>query len=100
QLVEHYGTSTALKGENVCFTGSLVRGTRADMNELLSHIGATPLKGLTKKTTLLVVGVPNPAAWKEGSSASRKLEKATALHEQGLPIRVLSEEDFFALLEE
>ncbi|ANR62449.1 hypothetical protein C627_07410 [Corynebacterium glutamicum ZL-6] len=54
----------------------------------------------TAKTSILVVGVPNPAAWKEGSSASRKLEKATALREKGKPIRVLSEEDFFALLEE
>lgn len=100
QLVEHFGTSTALQGENVCFTGALTRGTRVDMEEFLGHVGAVPVKSVTGKTTLLVVGVPNPATWREGSSASRKLEKASALREKGMPIRVLSEEDFFALLEQ
>lgn len=100
QLVERFGTSTALHGENICFTRALTRGTRADMEEFLGHVGAVPAKNVTKKTTLLVVGVPNPSAWREGSSASRKLEKASALREKDAPIRVLSEEDFFALLEQ
>lgn len=99
-LVEHFGKSTALQGESVCFTGTLERGRRADMEEFITHVGASPSKNVTAKTTLLVVGVPNPTTWKEGSSASRKLEKATQLREKGAPIQVLSEEDFFALLEE
>lgn len=100
QLVERFGTSTALQGESVCFTGTLTLGTRADIEELLGHIGASPAKNVTKKTTLLVVGVPNPSTWREGSSASRKLEKASALREIGAPIRVMSEEDFFSFLEQ
>ncbi|GAB3595178.1 DNA polymerase III PolC-type [Corynebacterium faecale] len=99
-LVESFGGSIALRGENICFTGTLERGKRADMEEFIKHVGATPSKNVTAKTTLLVVGVPNPTTWKEGSSASRKLEKATQLYEKGAPIQVLSEEDFFALLEE
>ncbi len=100
QLVERFGSSTALQGETVCFTGTLTRGKRSDMEELITHLGATPAKNVTKKTTLLVVGVPNPGTWREGSSASRKLEQASALREKGMPIRVLSEEDFFTLLEQ
>lgn len=100
QLVEHYGQSRALQGESVCFTGTLERGKRSDMEEFLVHVGATASKNVTQKTTLLVVGVPNPATWKEGSSASRKVERATQLREKGAPIRVLSEEDFFALLDD
>ena len=98
QLVENFGQSTALQGESICFTGTLERGKRADLEEFLTHVGAAASKNITQKTTLLVVGVPNPSAWKEGSSASRKLERATQLREKGAPIRVLSEEDFFALL--
>lgn len=100
ELVQQFGTSTVLQGESVCFTDTLERGRRADLEELLAVVGTSPSKGATAKTSILVVGVPNPAAWKEGAAASRKLEKATALREKGKPIRVLSEEDFFALLEE
>lgn len=100
QLVEKFGSSTALQGQTVCFTGALTHGKRADLEAFLDHIGAVPAKNVTKRTTLLVVGVPNPSAWRQGSSASRKLEKASALRDKGAPIKVLSEEDFFALLEE
>lgn len=98
QLVKEYGASTAIQGETICFTGTLTRGKRADIEELIGQLGASASKGVTKKTTLLVVGVPNPGAWKEGSSASRKLEKATELRNQGTAINSLSEEDFFELL--
>ncbi|HZK31586.1 MAG TPA: BRCT domain-containing protein, partial [Corynebacterium sp.] len=100
QLKEVFGNTTAIQGENICFTGTLTRGTRAEMEEFLLQVGATPAKSVTKKTTILVVGVPNPAAWREGSSASRKLHRASELREKGAPIQVLSEEDFFALLGE
>lgn len=100
QLMEQYGQSRALQGESVCFTGTLERGKRSDLEEFLVNVGAAVSKNVTQKTTLLVVGVPNPAMWKEGSSASRKVERATQLREKGAAIRVLSEEDFFAMLDD
>lgn len=100
QLVETFGSSTVLKGQTVSFTGTLTRGKRADLETFLGHVGAAAAKSVTKETTLLVVGVPNPSVWRPGSSASCKIEKASELREKGSPIQVLSEEDFFALLEE
>lgn len=66
QLVQEFVSCTSIKGENICFTGRLTRGKRADIEALIGKLGAFPTKSVTKKTTLLVVGVPNPASWKEG----------------------------------
>lgn len=95
ELLTHYGDSTALMGERVTITGTLQRGQRADVQKLIESLGGAVEKNLTKKTTILVVGIPNPAAWSEGSSGSRKLAKATKLREAGSPIEVLTEEEFF-----
>lgn len=94
-LKQQYGNSQVLRGERVVFTGKLKRAPRAIAMELVEHLGGIADKTLTKKTTLLVVGVPNPRAWAAGSSASRKLQKATQLRAAGSPIAVMSEEEFF-----
>ena len=95
QLIERYGKSRALEGEHVVFTGTLKHGQRAAVQQLVTATGGVADKSLTKKTTLLVVGIPNPRSWVEGSSASRKLLKASQMREKGSPIEVISEEEFF-----
>lgn len=95
QLLERYHTSRALEGEHVVFTGTLRHGQRAAVQQLVAAVGGIPDKSLTKKTTLLVVGIPNPRSWVEGSSASQKLLKASQLREAGSSIEVISEEEFF-----
>lgn len=95
ELIAQYGHSPALVGEHVVFTGTLKRGTRSSVQQLVVAIGGAADKSLTKKTTLLVVGIPDPRRWVEGSSASSKLLKATKLRESGSPIEVISEEEFF-----
>lgn len=97
-LVAEFGNSEAIRGECICFTGTLEHGKRADIQSLVESIGALNSKSITKKTTMLVVGTPNPAAFAEGASGSRKLLKATKLREAGSPIQVLSEIEFFNLL--
>lgn len=99
-LLERYGQSRLLEGEHVVFTGTLKHGQRAAVQKLVAAIGGAADKNLTKKTTLLVVGIPNPHAWAEGSSASQKLLKATQLRDSGSPIEVISEEEFFNRLAE
>ncbi len=94
-LIEQYGNSPALVGEHVVFTGTLKRGKRTDVQQLVSAIGGIADKSLTKKTTLLVVGILDPRRWVEGCSGSSKLLKATKLRESGSPIEVISEEEFF-----
>ena len=100
QLMERYGTSQALEGERVAFTGTLRHGKRADVQQLVSAIGGIAEKSLTKNTTLLVVGIPNPDSWSEGSPASRKLVKASKMRDNGSPIEVITEEEFFNRLYE
>ncbi|MDO5672675.1 MAG: 3'-5' exoribonuclease [Actinomycetaceae bacterium] len=95
ELIERYGNSKALENEHVVFTGTLRHGQRAAVQQLVTVVGGIPEKSLTKKTTLLVVGIPNPQAWVEGSSASRKLIKASQLRDAGSPIEVITEEEFF-----
>lgn len=95
QLIEKYGKSKALEGEHVVFTGTLKHGQRAAVQQLVTTLGGVADKSLTKKTTVLVVGIPNPQSWVEGSSASRKLLKASQMRENGSPIEVISEEEFF-----
>lgn len=95
ELIRVYGSSRALEGERVVFTGTLQHGRRADVEQLVSAVGGVADKSLTKHTTLLVVGIPNPSAWKEGTSASRKLIKAIQLRESGSPLEVITEEEFF-----
>ncbi|WP_206731210.1 BRCT domain-containing protein [Corynebacterium pelargi] len=59
-LLEECGSSRALEGERVTFTGTLQRGQRADIQKLVESIGGSSEKNLTKKTKILVVGIPNP----------------------------------------
>ncbi|WP_067779350.1 exonuclease domain-containing protein [Actinomyces vulturis] len=100
ELIERFSGTDSLQGQRVCFTGTLTTAPRATMQLLVEELGGAVEKSLTKKTTILVVGIPNPAAWAEGASASRKLQKATALRESGSPITVMGEEDFLHFLQD
>jgi DNA ligase (NAD+) len=68
----------------VVVTGSLVRFTREQINELIHNHGGKPAGSVSKKTDYVVAG----------EKAGSKLEKA---HSLGIP--VLSEDQFFALVE-
>ncbi|MFP7697061.1 exonuclease domain-containing protein [Trueperella sp. LYQ143] len=98
ELIQHYGHTAALEGERVLFTGTLTRAARSALQELVAAIGATPERSLTKKTTMLVVGVPNPRVWADESAGSRKLLAAIRMRDAGIPIRIITEEEFFNLL--
>lgn len=100
ELVSRYGVSQLLHGIHICFTGTVQRAQRAALEQFVSRLGGIADKNLTRKTDILVVGIPNPRSWSEGASASRKLIKAHELRESGSAIRVLSEEEFFNQLED
>lgn len=86
-----------LYGEIMVFTGALElpRRTAAD---IAARLGCQVDKGVTKNTTMLVVGDQDVAklAGHEKSSKHRKAEQLIA---KGLPIRVLRETDFRELAE-
>ena len=86
----------ALYGENLVFTGALAI-RRIDAANLAAQIGCNVESGVTKKTTILVVGDQDVTklAGKEKSSKHRKAER---LITKGQQIRILRESDFKELV--
>lgn len=98
--IARYGSGKeALKGEIVVATGTLLHGQRAAVHELIIATGGPPGKSLTRKTTMLVVGIPSSGTRLEGSTESRKMLKATQLREAGTQFEVVTEDEFFRRLE-
>lgn len=87
----------SLAGERVVFTGSLAipRRQAADM---AAALGAAVDSGVTKKTTIVVVGDRDIAreGWAEKSAKHLRAEE---LCEQGYDIRIIGERDFLKLTE-
>ena len=74
----------SLEGNTFVFTGSLVRFTRKEAQEMIERRGAKTSSSVSKKTDYLVAG----------PGAGSKLEKA-----RRLDIAVLSEEEFLQLMD-
>lgn len=83
-------------GETIVFTGAL-NLPRKDAAKLAAEKGFTVGGSVTKKTTVLVVGIhPNRRA--RAYSKSKKHLDAEALIDAGQEIEILSETDFMALV--
>lgn len=85
-----------LFGEVIVFTGALVI-TRREAADLAARIGCEVDSGVTKKTTLLVVGDLDIQRL-AGHQKSAKHRKAEELIADGRPIRILRESDFQQLV--
>ena len=85
-----------LSGETVVFTGALGI-TRAEAADLAAAAGCAVGVGVTKKTTMLVVGIQDESKLK-GYEKSGKHRKAELLVERGAVIQILSEADFHDLV--
>lgn len=81
-----------LYGEVLVFTGELSM-QRFDAANIAAAAGCIVAKGVTKKTTLLIVG-EQTRRLTEGEEKSDKHRKAEQLVEKGQKIRILSESDF------
>ena len=82
----------SLFGEVVVFTGALVL-PRREAADLAASIGCESASGVTKKTTMLVVG-DQDIRQLAGHEKSAKHRKAEALMKKGQPIKILRETDF------
>jgi DNA polymerase-3 subunit epsilon len=91
------GTEGPLVGEVCVFTGQLVI-PRSEAAAIANKAGATVDPGVTKRTTMVVVGDQDLERL-AGKTKSSKHLKAEALAAQGFPIRILQERDFVALLD-
>jgi len=89
-------TDGPLAGESIVFTGAM-QMPRQHAQNLAASIGCTPTNGVTKKTTILVVGDQDltKLAGKEKSSKHRKAEE---LITTGQNIRIIGETDFMAMV--
>ena len=84
-----------LYGENIVFTGSLMM-QRKEAAKIASDLGCNVNDSVTKKTTMIVVGVQE--SYKLGGyEKSSKHRKAEALIMKGVPIKILTEEDFIEM---
>ncbi|MGZ8284918.1 MAG: exonuclease domain-containing protein [Allosphingosinicella sp.] len=84
-----------LLGESIVFTGSL-EILRRDAADLAHEAGAAVEAGVTKHTTLLVVGDQDIDKL-NGADKSSKHRKAEKMIEKGQPIRILGEADFMSM---
>lgn len=84
-----------LVGESIVFTGSLEIPRREAAN-LAHEAGAAVEAGVTKHTTLLVVGNQDIDKL-NGADKSSKHRKAEQLIAKGQPIRILGEADFMSM---
>lgn len=95
--VAHNGNPEGpLFGEVVVFTGTLTV-PRSEAANLAAQSGCETADGVTKHTTLLVVG-DQDIRLLNGHDKSAKHRKAEELIAKGKPIRILTETDFLALV--
>lgn len=87
-----------VSGEVIVFTGALAI-PRREAAALAAQVGCDVADGVTKQTTLLVVGDQDVARLSDGETKSSKHRKAEAAIRAGQPIRILSEADFVSLVE-
>ena len=85
-----------LFGETIVFTGALSI-PRKDAETLAAQAGCKPVSSVSGKTTLLVLGEQDETRLR-GSQKSLKHSKAESLIAQGKEIRILTEPDFFDLI--
>lgn len=84
-------------GDKIVFTGELAE-PRKKLQEIAASLGFEPVNSVSKKVTTLCVGSPPMSAIEPGEKTS-KHKKAEDLASQGHSITILSERDFWKLVE-
>ncbi len=89
--------SPCLQGELVTFTGTLASMTHRRAMELVTEHGGNSATGVTRQTTMLVVGEEGWPLESDGLP-SVKWQDANELAREGLPIRIITESQWLHLL--
>lgn len=87
----------SLFGETIAFTGSLLI-PRTEASEMAARAGCNVEPGVTKRTTILVVGDQDIRKL-GGNEKSSKHRKAEGLVRDGQSLRIIGESDFASLVE-
>lgn len=91
-------TSHPLFEKNVAFTGTLQLFSRSQAFRIVESLGGFPTKSVTKRTDILVTGIQDICRLASGYSESAKLRKAKELKEKGMPIQIISDNEFQTLI--
>lgn len=76
----------------ICLTGDFDYGSKQEVQERLSEIGATVVSNVTRKTDILLIGEKGSDSWACGTYGT-KAKKAIELRSKGYPIMILKEKD-------
>ena len=81
-------------GKNVCLTGTFCCGSKKQVSDTLTEMGAVICNSVTKKTDIVIVGGQGSDAYAFGNYGA-KVQRAMELKEAGQQIEIISEADFF-----
>ena len=81
-------------GKNVCLTGNFCCGSKKQVSDTLSDMGAVICNSVTKKTDIVIVGGQGSDAYAFGNYGA-KVKRAMELQEAGQKIEIISEAEFF-----
>lgn len=93
-----FDTDHPLYGQVVVFTGALERMPRREAAQIVADCGGINGNTVTKKTNYLVLGNTDYCASLHGEKSS-KHKKAEQYQAEGLPIRIISENVFYDMIE-
>lgn len=91
--------SGPLYQKTVVFTGALSGMPRKEAEEAVAKHGGIPSANVTKSTNYLVFGYQDPTVLK-GKTKSAKRIKAEKMAADGFDIQIITESDFYRLLDE
>lgn len=86
-----------LTGKKICLTGDFDYGSRSEVSDYLTSKGAIMTTAVSGKTDYLIVGELGSFKWTNGNYGG-KIKKAFELKDQGKPIQIIGEKDFFKSL--
>lgn len=89
--------SCDLDGKTFCLSGEFYHGSKEDVSEKLTSLGASELKSVSRKLNYLFVGGQGNAAWSCGNYGS-KVKRALELQSKGVPIEIIGEDELFSIL--
>ena len=86
-----------LYNKTCVITGELEKMTRNDAMQLIANIGGINADSVTKKTNILIIGNKQSTGVKKDKSS--KQEKAEKLIAKGQDIKIISEQEFYNIIE-
>lgn len=88
----------SVSGKFVCLTGNFEKYSRNELEQKLKSLGAIIKTSVVKDLDYLIVGGQGSDSWRI-SNYGTKIQRAIKLKEEGFPVKIILESDFFPALE-